>query len=379
MSKEAIYLQLYPSSLVGASRMIKLGRSVHRIGYFDQTHLVGMAADGLPDSEIVEPGVSIKRISATSKFGTLGRIAGVLSWQLRVFWRYRTEHVAMVAAHIVWVLPLCWLLARRTGATLIYNAHELETETVAMTGVKKRVAQLLEAFFIRKCTLVSVVNESIADWYEAAYRMDRPIVVRNVPVVTDAVVRLRDRLQIPSGEMLYIHTGYLTVARNIPLVLRAFQSSSRHVLFLGDGPLRGIVISAAETSPNIHWLPPVPPDLVVAYVREADIALCLIEEKLDLSDRLSSPNKLLEALAAGVPPLCSNLVEARRLLAEQADAWILTDPESQLAPVLENIGKPEVRKFKDSWSGLPTWEIEVESLLDAISNGTWRKSGRGWR
>ena len=91
-------------------------------------------------------------------------------WQPRVYQHFRRADLAMVAAHNVWVLPLCWLLARRTGAHLIYNAHELETETAAITGFKQRVAKLIEARFIRRCAMVSVVNEPIADWYEATYR-----------------------------------------------------------------------------------------------------------------------------------------------------------------------------------------------------------------
>ena len=103
--------------------------------------------------------------------------------------------------------------------------------------------------------------------------------------------------------------------RNIALILRAFaQVEDVHVVFVGAGALLPEVERAAATHPNIHRLPPVEPDQVLAMTRGADVALCLIESGC-LSHRLSTPNKMMEAFAAGVPALCSPLAEARRYLA----------------------------------------------------------------
>lgn len=360
-----VYLQIYPSPLVNASRMYKIAKSVHQAGYFDETHLVGVQTGTLESRNELAPGVSIIRIRGSSTRGTLSRVLLALLWQPRVYVHYHRETLAVIAAHNVWVLPLCWLLSRRTGASLVYNAHELETETLSMRGLKQRAAKLIESRLITKCLLVSVVNSSIADWYEREYSIRRPVVVGNVPVVKDAEVRLRERLGVTPNEMLYIHTGNLVEGRNIPLILSAFSTSPHHLVFLGDGHLRGAVLRASAIDANIHWLPPVDPDLIVAHVREADVGLCLIENHLDLSDRFSSPNKLLESLAADVPPLCSELVEARTLLGPLADRWTLTDPMAQLVAALGHIGKEDVEQFKSEWPGATTWEAEVEPLVAA--------------
>ena len=276
--------------------------------------------------------------------------------------------LAVIAAHNVWVLPLCWLLSLKTGASLVYNAHELETETITIKGLKQKAAKLIESRLVTQCSIVSVVNSPIADWYESAYPIRRPVVVGNVPVVREAEVHLRESLGVRPAEMLYIHTGNLVEGRNIPLILSAFSSSAHHVVFMGDGHLRGEVLAASAGRPNIHWLAPVDPDLIVAHVREADVGLCLIEQHLDLSDKLSSPNKLLESLAANRPPLCTDLVEARRLLGPLADTWILRDPRTQLESALERIGKEAVKEFSSKWAGAPTWEAEIEPLMAAYSS-----------
>lgn len=363
---DGLYLQVYPSALVNASRMGKIGRSIQDTGLFRETHLVGVHADSQPAEEDLGAELKVVRVRGSGRRGNVGRVLRVLLWQPRVFMRYRTERVTLVAAHNVWVLPMCWLLSRRTGARLAYNAHELETEAAAMHGLKKRVAQVFESRTIRRCAFVSVVNEPIADWYEATYDIPRPIVVGNVPVVKDADVGLRRQLGVRPDEMLYVHTGHLVGGRNIPLILEAFSTSPHHVVFLGDGPYREAIEAAGRAHASIHWMAPVPPDLIVAHVREADVGLSLIERQSSLSDRLSSPNKLMEALAAGIPALSTDLVEARRQLGDQADRWILTDPWEQLSDALDSITQEDCRNFRESYDGVAPWEEEVVGLTTRV-------------
>lgn len=362
-----LYLQVSHSSLTGASRMMKIGAAAQLSGLFRETHLVGITDGSEPTHEDVDDELRIVRIQARRFLGGhLGTLMRASLWYWRVLTHYRKEPVSLVAAHSVWVLPLCWALSRASRSKLIYNAHELETETITLGGAKRLAAKAIEVRFIRYCALVSVVNESIADWYEHRYGQPRPTVVGNTPAVVAVSEDLRERLGVAHEAMLYIHTGNLVIGRNIPLILTAFQNSPHHVVFLGDGPYRADVLAARELSPNIHWLPPVEHERVVSHVREADIGLCLIEIEQDLSDQLSSPNKLLETLAAGIPPLCTDLIEARRLLGTQADKWILHDPKQELAKALARLGKSNVEDFKRGWPGIKSWADEVAPLVHGI-------------
>jgi glycosyltransferase involved in cell wall biosynthesis len=364
-ARSGTYVQIYPSDLVNASRMLKVATSLHDAGLFDEAHLVGVRSGELPETETVADGVRIVRIGGSRRGGAVGQLLRAALWQPKVFARYRGRRIAAVAAHNVWVLPLAWSLSRYGRAPLIYNAHELETETSGRRGLKKRAAKLVESRLIRKCAVVSVVNDSISDWYEREYTIERPVAVRNVPVARHESVGLRERLGVSPDDMLYVHTGHLTIGRNIPLVLETFAKSAHHVVFIGNGPLQPDVTAAAAASPNIHWLPSVSHDLVVAHVREADAGLCLIEVQMDLSYRLATPNKLLEALVAGTPALCSDMVEARRLLGDLAADWVLADPTHDLAAALERIGKGDVERFRARWRTELTWDDEVAPLIAA--------------
>ena len=357
----ALNLLLYPSDLASPGRLVKIARSLSSL--FSQTHVVGIDQGALPTDEAVAPTVHLTRIQGASLGAPLGGLRVVCAWGARVYRRFACERVAAVSAQNLFLLPLAHALARRTGAVFAYNAHELETETVGSAGLRQRLQRVIERRYIRRADVVSVVNESIAQWYREAYPGVDPVVVTNAPTGAEGVIDLRARLGIPEGALLYLHSGYLAPGRNIPLILRAFeQVTSAHVIFVGSGALLPEVERAAASHPNIHHLPPVEPEQVLAMTRGADVVLCLIESGC-LSHRMSTPNKMMEAFAAGVPALCSPLAEARRYLGDQAPAWVLEDPERDLASALRHITRDDIDAFEAP--RIPTWEEGAARLRKA--------------
>ena len=357
----ALNLLLYPSDLASPGRLVKIARSLSSL--FSSTQVVGIDQGSLPTDEAVAPTVHLTRIRGASLGAPLGGVRVVAAWGARVYRRFACERVAAVSAQNLFLLPLAHALARRTGAVFAYNAHELETETVGSAGLRQRLQRAIERRYIHRADVVSVVNESIAQWYREAYPGVDPVVVTNAPTGADGVIDLRARLGIPEGALLYLHSGYLAPGRNIPLILRAFeQVTSAHVVFVGSGALLPEVERAAASHPNIHHLPPVQPEQVLAMTRGADVALCLIESGC-LSHRMSTPNKMMEAFAAGVPALCSPLAEARRYLGDQAPAWVLEDPERDLTSALRHITRDDIDAFEAP--RIPTWEEGAARLRKA--------------
>ena len=357
----ALNLLLYPSDLASPGRLVKIARSLSSL--FSSTQVVGIDQGALPTDEAVAPTVHLTRIRGASLGAPLGGLRVVGAWGARVYRRFACERVGAVSAQNLFLLPLAHALARRTGAVFAYNAHELETETVGSAGLRQRLQRVIERRYIRRVDVVSVVNESIAQWYREAYPGVDPVVVTNAPTGADGVIDLRARLGIPEGALLYLHSGYLAPGRNIPLILRAFeQVTSAHVVFVGSGALLPEVERATASHPNIHHLPPVQPEQVLAMTRGADVALCLIESGC-LSHRMSTPNKMMEAFAAGVPALCSPLAEARRYLGDQAPAWVLEDPERDLASALRHITRDDIDAFEAP--RIPTWEEGAARLRKA--------------
>lgn len=356
-------LHIYPSTLEGASRLRKISSSVQRESAFSETHVVGMRRGDLPTEEMVAPHVRFIRLAGTKRTGNLGRILKTLLWQPRVFLTYRRQNVAVVAAHSVWVLPMCAALASSTGAALVYNPHELETETVAMRGLKRWVAQRIERRLVRKASVVTTVNGSIAQWYADAYDIPTPIAVTNIPEDDGSTTDLRADLGLPEDALLFVHTGNLAPGRNIPLLLEAFPPrADRHLVFLGDGSLRDLVAEKAAKQANIHQVPPVGPSAVVGAMRSADVGVCLIETH-SLSLRYSSPNKFYESLCAGVPTLVTDLPELRRVLGTHADRWTVIPGVDTVREWIGAVTHDDVARFRATPPVVGSWDDQVAPMV----------------
>lgn len=369
-SNSGLNLILYPSNLVGASRVAKIAKSLQGSAEFEETHAVGMGIDGenLPVEEELAPGVKVKRVFTEYSDSSFGRALAHRRWERRVVRTYAEQHVKVVSAQRALVLPLAYRLSRKTGAVFAYNAHELETEVLGFTGIKQKIFKFIERRYIKHVDVISVVNESIADWYTNEYPgIPQPVVLTNTPIDDGNTVDLRAKLGIPEGELLYVHVGYISPGRNVPLILESFAANPRvHVVFLGEGVLQHLVEEAAAKHPNIHWHPMVEPDEVVAHVRGADIGLCLIESSASLSDELSTPNKMLESWVAGVPPLCSGLQEAKRLYGpELSKTWVIERPESETQAALARISADDVAEFARQWVPVPSWDSQAVDLVEA--------------
>jgi glycosyltransferase involved in cell wall biosynthesis len=362
-----VNLHIYPSRILNESRIFRQTKSVAESSLFSEVVICGLAGAGLPAEERLDECRRIVRLGRPqderpSSF--LSRIKSQVAWAAAVYRRFKGSATTMVNAHSVAVLPVAYLLARRLRAKLIYDTHELETETVASRGPQRVVFKLTEWLLIRKCDEVLVVNDSIADWYRKRYPSVRPLVVRNVPPAA-RVSPPRDvkaMLGIPAGERLFIHTGNLTAGRNIEPILRAFASApaGNHVLFLGDGPFAPLVDEFARRHPHIHWLRPVGPDEVVGYVAGCDVALCLIEFSC-LSYKLSLPNKALEYIAGGTPFFFTDLPEVANVLGPGFEKWRLKNA-TDLGAAVSRLTQDEIDDAR-------------QRLMD-VSLGTWADYAR---
>src|SRR5690606_29052144 len=102
-----------------------------------------------------------------------------LEYCWRVFFFYRKKNIKVVNVHSLGLLPLGYVLKKLYKAKLVYDAHELETETNGSKGFRQKLSKWLEKKLIHKADMTLVVSESIADWYANEYNIARPPVVLN--------------------------------------------------------------------------------------------------------------------------------------------------------------------------------------------------------
>jgi N-acetyl sugar amidotransferase len=367
----SINLHIYPSPIGRESRIFRVTEALARWGLFDRIVVVGMQSADLPPQQRIDERreiVRVRTLFADSR-SLPRRLARFVSWYVGVIAHFRREPIACVNCHSLSTLPLGWFLKVLTGAKLIYDAHELETETLNMRGVRRKMAKLTEALFIRTADATIVVGSMIADWYRRRYPGLEPTVVRNLPETEYSEVRynlFRERLGIPQESLLFFYQGVLAEARGIETILSAFArlNDGPHVVFLGYGPMSTLIEEHAQRHASIHCLPAVLPSELRKYTQSGDIGLCLIEPNC-LSYTYSMPNKLFEYLGSGVPAIVTNLPELSKIIATSGAGWAVANDADALLKLIESIPRDDARRrgLKGvQWTRDNSWQSECEVL-----------------
>ncbi len=278
------------------------------------------------------PRVSLRRRALAASFlATRPLFGGTLhwtaNWRLRWHtWARSVERQVMPAA--VWhahdfnTLGLAIACAERHGGSVVYDSHEIFTEAGAASALPKAMRTLIqhrERSWARRAAAVITVNDSLAEVLQSTLGLDDIRVVRNCAQQPAGPSPIREQLRIGSGPPLVLYHGSLTCGRGLEALIVALEDPrlrGTHLAFMGYGPLRPRLEQLAAASPaaaRIQFLPPVSPDAVTTWVAGADVAAMPIEADT-LNHRLSSPNKLFEAVAAGVPVVGPDFAEFRRVV-----------------------------------------------------------------
>lgn len=367
-------IHIYPSTFANETRILKIVRSLRRASVFSSIAVVALWKEGLPRHEVLEDGIEVIRVAPIfwgGLGGKLGRVIKVLGWYLGVLLALKGRRVTCFNCHSLPVLPLSVVVKWWKGCVLIYDPHELETETAGLRGVRQRISRVLERALIRFADAVCVVNRSIAEWYEAAYGLRTVHVVRNVPsrstVTPSRTGLLRRSLGLKPDSQLFLYQGLLAPGRGVDVLIDAFSRlpSDRNIVFMGYGELTDRIKTATTSYPNIHYMPAVPPDVLQAYTADADVGMSLIED-VCLSYRLCLPNKLFEYVACGVPAVVSDFPEMGRFVDQYDCGWRIVPGADALVSLLSgltagNIASKRINALQasDAFS----WQNEEMSLL----------------
>jgi glycosyltransferase involved in cell wall biosynthesis len=308
-------------------------------------------------------------------------------------WARRAAALSPVAdvyhGHDLTGLPAAAIAADRRGGLLIYDSHEL---FLASGAVKGRPAwavgwlDRLERRLVRRSSAVVTVNDEIAALLRERFGLPRVIVVHNCPPrataerTTGADDRLRTALGLEQTTPLAVYHGGFRPDRGLEQLLAAFSTPTLrdvHLVFMGFGPLRSLVIERSRMptlAGRVHVLDPVPPEAVVDWIRGADCAVMPIQRDPP-SYRLSTPNKLFEALAAGLPIVGPDSPGFRRIVLEGAGGplGVLCDPAdpAAIAAAVRSLldrAPAERQALRDRCRSAVlerwNWEREVAGLID---------------
>jgi glycosyltransferase involved in cell wall biosynthesis len=281
----------------------------------------------------------------------------------------------IVHCHDTFPLLAGWILKRRTGCRLVYDAHELESDKNAQNFILSRATLRIEKFCWKQVDLLISVSDSIIDWYVRNLGAKPSVLVLNSPAIAesgpasggleDRENYLRRKYDIPEDHIVFVYLGLFCAGRGIQICLDAFASGpeNAHVVFIGLGQLTETIREYSGRHANIHIHPAVPHDQVVSLVRSADYGLCVVE-RVSLSDYYCLPNKLFEYCFARIPVLASGFPEIIRVV-EQYSLGVCCDPEpASVRAALTRLMKQTVSRVTSDIAPL-SWEAQASRLTAA--------------
>jgi glycosyltransferase involved in cell wall biosynthesis len=302
----------------------------------------------LPRSERASPGVGFEVLSVPAS-ARVERLPGPVRRPLsaaRIAQLAQRAGPDAVHAHDAAMLVPGWIAARRTGARLVYDSHELATGVPYRSRGWSALVGAIERQLVPRCDAVITVSDGIAARLQSRYRLpQRPTVVRNLPDLADdgrASARaedLREELAVGSAPLV-LHNGAVAGDRGCENLVRSVRLlDGAHLLFLGaEGPYAsGLRALAAELgmASRVHLHRPVPLGDLISYTAQADVGATLLEDTCE-NHRLALPNKAFEYVAAGIPVVASDLPELGALVRAHGIGWTV-DPADP-ASIAEGLG-----------------------------------------
>jgi len=294
-------------------------------------------------------------------------------------------------------------LARRAGARLLYDSHELYVDCVFQffpserRGLKGAAFRLMEAWLvtrgealerrlITKADAVITVSDGLAGILRDRYRIPLPTVIRNYPAwrEMDRTDRLRRFTKAGPGDRVLLHLGVMTHGNGVEMLVRtmSFLPDRFKLVFVGWGwllpELRRLAGSLGLTE-RVHFHPAVPSEEVLDVAASADIGLIGTED-LSLKQRYSLPNKLFQYLIAGIPMVATNMPEHVAVMSDQQVGRIC-EPEpravatavAELDEALASKGAEAFRKSCRQLGRHYTWDQEgkrYRRVVEAVLAGT---------
>jgi glycosyltransferase involved in cell wall biosynthesis len=282
---------------------------------------------------------------------------------------------------------------RLNGGVVVYDSHELfvESGSNARRPVwAKWLLRRLERSLSRRAYALVTVNQTLADELDRDYGFRRVVVLHNTPSRWDPPAAPKDRLRAAAGiepgtPLALYHGGFGADRGLVPLAeaMLAPGLEGCHLVYLGFGELKERLVElAAEPrfGGRIHVLDAVPPDELLAWVASADVGV-MPNQPTTANERLSTPNKLFESLAAGIPVVTSDFPERRRIILEDPAGPLgavcdPTDPLSIGAAIrsivsLDSAAAADLRRrclaaAHERWN----WETESRRLVDLYADLT---------
>lgn len=290
------------------------------------------------------------------------------------------------------------IIAKKLKAKLVYDSHEIYTETINQffprysQGIKKSLIQIM-IFFMRqhgkriekkiipRVQTFITVNESILKYFKSKCYIPNGIVLMNLPLsanIHTSTEKFDYRKQFgwKEKDTILLYQGNLNEGRGLRLLIDVLKIMGDEIklVIIGEGPLKDHLVnqvSLAGLQEKIKFFDLISLKELPRFTKGADIGINLLED-FNLSKKLASPNKLFEYIHSGLPVLCSNTIENKRVI-DQFEVGVLVNNNvrviSEKLIFLTQMNNTQKDKFKIEIlkaQNFFCWENQIETIKSIV-------------
>ncbi len=286
-------------------------------------------------------------------------------------------------------------IAKKHGAFLIYDSHEIFIETLNQQfptdsaflkrmfhrlncRLMKAVGKKMESEYIRRADLVFSANESFSRHLENVYRLYPIKSLYNLP---ERKINIENgsRAETISGSknrISILYHGIFGLGRGLELILDALAilPQNYNLIFLGKGSLEPTLknkVNKLGLSERVKFIGMVPESELIEYIASLQVLVGLnILEQINISKWLASPNKLFQYINAHIPVVCSKSPENLKVLKKFDVGVEVQNSPNDIAEGIQKVyalvkqgHKFEFTQASDHYS----WDTEKLKIKDGIN------------
>jgi glycosyltransferase involved in cell wall biosynthesis len=244
----------------------------------------------------------------------------------------------IVHANELETLPVGWLIARRLGARLVYDAHEIYASSEPdHPRIFTAVTSVLEAALARRATAVTTVSTPIAEELRSRLKLQAtPSVILNCPDESEQPAERNG-----AAPLRAVYQGAMGVSRPLGDIFAAAAAapSVHFTIRVAGADLGSLRRRAADLgiAGRVKIAEPVEPTKLVEALAGEHVGL-IINRPVSRNDELVFPNKLFEYLMAGLAVVAPRLPGMTPLLEEeQVGATFVAGDPVALGETLEQL------------------------------------------
>lgn len=339
-------------------RMIRICHALKSHGY--QVLLIGKERpDSLP---LIPQTFETKRIKVTP---TQGKLMYAIYWIKLFFFLLTSKGDVFCATDLDSIIPVYFASVFKRKKR-VYDGHELFTEMkeVITRPKEKKMWDWIEKTFLPQFKYGYTIGEAYANYFHHKYGLNYEI-VRNA---TELIPYKR----LPTQEKFILYQGAVNEGRCFEQLLPAMKMVEHPLIICGKGNFfeeAKAMVKAMQLDNKVKFMGYVPPKDLKEFTLKAHVGITLFDG-ISLSNELSMANRYFDYMHAGVPQLCMNFIEYRRVNEQFEIAYLIDTPPDpkEIAYALNKMMEEDVfhSRLQENCikaRAIYNWQNEAKTLI----------------